>query len=298
MYSLVKCTFVVLAATAASGFNLGDRDVIFHLFTQENPQVSQPLLPSVSSIMASAFSLNRPTVITIHSNAENVSGNFNAFVVPAHLSVQDVNLIAVDWSPRSGIYTEGLANAPQCGRIIADFMNIVIRQFGYDSDRIRIVGVGLGGHIAGIAARHIEGEVPHIIALDPSLHGWSHHPDKLNPDDASVVEVLHTTAGNLGYDYPLGDLDFYPNGGSEQMGCGSDISCSHTYAYAFYAESLTSEINNGNAFVGTACESYEQAIVLACSGDRDATFGGSEPKLFESGIYVFLTNFLPPFARG
>lgn len=293
---VVKCALILCVAAAGSAFELGDLDVIFHLFTWANPQVSQPLLPSVNSIMVSGFSLQRPTVITIHGSGEGVSGNFNAFVIPAHLSVQDANVIAVDWSPGSTIYSQGLGNAPQCGDVIAQFVNILVNQFGYNVNLIRIVGVGLGGHIAGIAARKI-GNVPHIVALDPSLHGWTHNPDILSADAAGVVEVIHTTGGILGYDYPLGDLDFYPNGGSFQNGCGTDVSCSHIYSYAFYAESITQTVNGGNRFVGTKCESYEDATLMLCSGDRDAVFGGTETKEGESGIYVFLTNFQPPFAR-
>ncbi|CAH2050167.1 unnamed protein product, partial [Iphiclides podalirius] len=282
----------------SSGFSLGDMDVIFHLFTRSNPAVSQPLLPSVASIMTSSFSLERRTIVTIHSYGEGVSGNFNAFVVPAHLSAEDVNIIAVDWSAGSSMFTQGLGNTPQVGRVIAQFFNILINNFGYNANRVRIVGVGLGGHAAGIAARHINGIVPHIIALDPSLPGWTHHPEILNADDASTVEVLHTTAGLYGYDKPLGDVDFYANGGQYQSGCGSDVSCSHIYAYAFYAESISTEVTNGNKFVGTACVDYESALNLRCTGPRDAIFGGSAVKTGVSGIYTFLTNFVPPFARG
>lgn len=125
--------------------------------------------------------------------------------------------------------------------------------------------------------------------MDPSLHGWTHHPDKLSTDAASVVEVLHTNAGNLGYDDALGHLDFYANGGANQVACGNDNSCSHIYSYVYYAESITREVNGGNRFVGTACESVEAALSLQCSGDRDAIFGGTEVKSrYEIQITVFL----------
>lgn len=87
----------------------------------------------------------------------------NTVLISAHLQAQDVNILAVDWSPGAGMYTEGLGNAPQCGEIIANFVNILTQQFGYNAGLIRIVGVGLGGHIAGIAARAISGNIPHII---------------------------------------------------------------------------------------------------------------------------------------
>lgn len=94
--------------------------------------------------------------------------------------------------------------------------------------------------------------------------------------DASIVEVIHTTAGLLGYDYPLGDIDFYPNGGSRQNGCAELVPCSHQLSYVFYAESIDREVTVGNRFIGTRCESYEQAITGACNGERDAVFGGHD----------------------
>lgn len=87
-----------------------------------------------------------------------------------------------------------------------------------------------------------------------------------------MVEVLHATAGNLGYDYPLGDLDFYPNGGSYQTSCGADVNCSHILSYVFYAESISAV--GGSRFVGTACESYEDAVAQTCAGDKGVVFGG------------------------
>ncbi|XP_049880939.1 pancreatic triacylglycerol lipase-like [Pectinophora gossypiella] len=299
MFALAKSLLVVCAAVTASAIELGPQDIVFHVFTRQNPTLSEPLLPTVGSISSTEyFSTSRPTVITIHNFGEDATGNFNAFLIPAHLSSEDVNVIAVDWSRGSALYSQGLSNSRQVGKVIADFINILISPFGYDPSLIRIVGVGLGGHITGIAARQVNGEIPHIIALDPSLIGWSHHPDKLNADDAPVVEVVHATSGTMGYDYPLGDLDFYPNGGNNQVHCGTDDSCSHIFSYAFYAESLTAEVNGGNKFVGTKCEDYEQARALHCDGDRDATFGGTETKTTEAGIYTFITNITPPFARG
>ncbi|XP_026758701.1 pancreatic triacylglycerol lipase-like [Galleria mellonella] len=298
MRALLKLSVIVCVATAAFGFSLSPTDVVFHFFSRSNPTVSQPLLPNINSIMTSDIDINKPVVITIHNYVENSAVNFNAFVVSAHLNTSDENIIAVDWSAGAQLYTQGLGNAPQCGAVVASFVNILIQDLGFNTALLRIIGVGLGAHVAGIAARKINGPVPHITALDPSFFGWSHHPDILNPDDAEVVEVLHTTSGNYGYDLPLGDIDFYPNGGAHQAGCGSDLSCSHQLSYVFYAESITSEVSNGNEFVGTACEDYESAVASSCEGERNAIFGGRRDKAGVSGVYNFLTNPTAPFARG
>lgn len=117
----------------------------------------------------------------------------------------------------------------------------------------------------------------YFTALDPALLGWTHHPEKLNATDAGIVEVLHTSAGHYGYDFPLGDIDFYANG-ELQPYCGADVECSSELSFIYYAESINAESGNGPQFVGTSCDSYENALRAECSGARDASFGGSALK--------------------
>lgn len=117
----------------------------------------------------------------------------------------------------------------------------------------------------------------YVTALDPALLGWTHHPEKLNANDAGIVEVLHTSAGHYGYDFPLGDIDFYANG-EFQPYCGTDVECSRDLSFIYYAESITAESGNGPQFVGTSCDSYENALRAECTGARDTSFGGSASK--------------------
>lgn len=63
--------------------------------------------------------------------------------------------------------------------------------------------------------------IPRITGLDPAFPlyfgGRSFH---LSSGDATFVDVIHTNAGILGYPTPIGDVDFYPNGGKLfQPGC-------------------------------------------------------------------------------
>ncbi|CAH0405502.1 unnamed protein product [Chilo suppressalis] len=296
MCTLVKCLLVAAVAVTVSSHSLGPQDVVFHLFTRANPSQSQVLFPTESSILVSNFAPNKRTIFTIHGLQD--FDNSNAFMVPAHMEAEDVNVIAVDWRAGSNTYSEGVSQANQVGLIISGFINLLNNQFSYPPSQIRIVGVGLGGHIAAIAGRLVVGNIPHIVAIDPSLHGWSHHPGRLGTDAATIVEVLHTTAGIQGYDLPLGHIDFYPNGGSQQIGCGMDVSCSHVYGVAFYAESIVAPNRGTPNFVGTACDSHQQAMTMRCTGANNVNFGGAAVKTSGSGIFVFATNAVSPFARG
>lgn len=88
----------------------------------------------------------------------------------AHLNSENVNVLAVDWSRASFLYSVGLANAPQAAEMIADIINFLQDTFGYNPSLIRIVGVGLGGHIAGLVARHVRGDITHIVG---KFHLWN-----------------------------------------------------------------------------------------------------------------------------
>lgn len=61
----------------------------------------------------------------------------------------------------------------------------------------------------------VSGLDPACVLFDSSTRG------RLDKTDADFVIVIHTTAGYLGYEDPLGHVDFYPNGGKTgQPGCG------------------------------------------------------------------------------
>ena len=65
-----------------------------------------------------------------------------------------------------------------------------------------------------------------LIALDPAKpwFDFTKPENKINKDDAKIVDVIHTNMGwlwegSVALFEQLGDLDFYPNGGEHQPGC-------------------------------------------------------------------------------
>lgn len=65
----------------------------------------------------------------------------------------------------------------------------------------------------------------HLLpGLDPALPLFTlgNKDARLDKHDAKHVEVIHTCGGYLGFSSPLGHIDFYPNGGTRQPGCGWD----------------------------------------------------------------------------
>lgn len=88
-----------------------------------------------------------------------------------------------------------------------------------------LVGHSLGGQVSGYIAKKVKQitnkKLPRIIAMDPAGPLFSTRPDneRLNKNDAEVVEVIHTDGGTFGFKASCGTIDFFPNGGNGQPGC-------------------------------------------------------------------------------
>ncbi|CAG9120234.1 unnamed protein product [Plutella xylostella] len=162
---------------------------------------------------------------------------------------------------------------------------------GADSRSYHVVGHSLGAHHAGVIGRSVEGGIAYITALDPALPGWLTNSQRLRAEDAQYTEVIHTNAGLLGYAMPLGHTDFYPNGGVNMPGCGSQ-QCDHERSIHYFGESLTS-----STFVGRRCASYLNAMTDNCLLPGRLAMGGLVAKTGSSGFYLLKTNAEPPFAQ-
>lgn len=92
--------------------------------------------------------------------------------------------------------------------------------------------------------------------------------------DAKYVEVIHTNAGVSGILLPIGDNDFYPNGGKHMKGCDiKDIGCSHSTSYRYFAYS----IGNRN-FKAIQCRDFGEILAKKCSNITSLWMGGDEMK--------------------
>ncbi|XP_031767815.1 pancreatic triacylglycerol lipase-like [Galleria mellonella] len=272
------------------------RQNVYHLFTRENPTVSQPLLiGNVGLIGLTNYDPQRRTIVLLHGWLDTATADFNAVLVPAFLEAEDVNIIVVDWSAGSNtaIYISAIGNTVRSGESVADFINWLNSVTGVTPDRYHIVGLGLGGHQAGIIGRNVDGEIAYITALDPASYGWVLNSNKFKPEDGQYTEVIHTNAGVQGYVGTLGDVDFYPNSGVNMPGCITPA-CDHARSYFYFAESLVS-----GGFTGRRCATTTAAMGGGvCLARGNLNLGGIEPKTGSSGIYHLRTNSRPPFSRG
>ncbi|XP_053622734.1 pancreatic triacylglycerol lipase-like [Plodia interpunctella] len=271
-----------------------DRQNVYHLFTRNNPQVSQPMLIGNEGLLGlTDYDPLRRTIVILHGWRSTATSDVNAVLVPAFLSAENVNVIVVDWSAGGGNlnYLTAVSNTVTSGESVARFINWLNSVTGTSAAHYHLVGHSLGAHQAGVIGRNINGNIAYITGLDPSYSGWVLNSNKLKPEDSSYTEVIHTNAGLIGYIGTLGHADFYPNGGISMPGCDSQ-SCDHSRSYFYFSESLLS-----GGFTGRRCATYVTAMTGQCFLWGNLHMGGLVPKTGSSGIYYLETNGAPPFSK-
>nr|ACD37364.1 pancreatic lipase 2 [Mamestra configurata] len=291
---LVDLWGTVSDAAEATRYN-PDRQNVYHLYTRQNPTVSQPMLIGNEGLLGiNNYNPARRTVVLLHGWLDDVTADFNRALVPAFLSAEDVNVIVVDWSAGAGTinYFAAVSNTVTSGESVARFIEWLNSVTGASPTMYHVLGHSLGAHQAGIIGRNVGGRIAYITALDAAYPGWITNDDKFRPSDGVYTEVIHTNAGLLGYIGTLGDADFYPNGGIDMPGCDSQ-ECDHERSFYYMAESLQS-----GGFTGRRCASFLTAMTGNCFLWGNLRMGGLVPKTGQSGIFYLETNSSPPFSRG
>ncbi|XP_076289001.1 pancreatic triacylglycerol lipase-like [Lasioglossum baleicum] len=280
---------------AETQLDLSDR-VLFYLYTRDNPVEGQPLyIGDVDLLKQSNFDFSKPTKIVTHGWINTVLNGAVSLIRDAYLKNGDYNVVGIDWGKIAfKPYLWASSRVPMVSKFVSSFINFLQIQ-GLDLSTLTIVGHSLGGHVAGLAARFTEGNVEHVVALDPALPNFENAGpgERVARGDARYLEVIHTDAGVFGYVDPIGDIDFYPNGGSLQPGCMTNT-CSHLRAYKYFAES----INSTPGFVAVKCNSYANFLEGKCRSNTKAILGGSKPNYEAKGTYFLGANRLPPYAQG
>lgn len=122
-----------------------------------------------------------------------------------------------------------------------------------------------------------------ITGMDPAEPHFSktEPPVRLDRSAARYVDIVHTDArqfirGGLGIRENIGHVDYYPNGGNNQPGCGKTVAqyikdhkgsffrgvrqylaCNHMRAYFLFMAS----INPKCSFTTISCTSYEVIFI-------------------------------------
>ncbi|XP_012288462.1 uncharacterized protein LOC105704100 [Orussus abietinus] len=201
-----------------------------------------------------------PTKVIVHGFGSGCEHVWVYEMRSALMSVQECNIVCVDWGPGSAMpnYVRAAANTRLVGRQLAK----LVRNLNVPLDKVHLIGFSLGAHVAGFAGAEL-GNVSRITGLDPAgpLFESQDPKARLDASDARFVDVIHSNGeqlilGGLGSWQPMGHVDFYPNGGRMQTGCSnlflgavSDIIwssavegrslCNHRRAYKFFTDSVS-----------------------------------------------------------
>ncbi|XP_038564122.1 lipase member H isoform X2 [Micropterus salmoides] len=236
------------------------------LHTRDNPSCGT-LMSHTNLSAHPQFNLSRPTTFIIHGYRP--TGSPPIWVHNATellLARNDINVIVVDWN--RGATNMNYFTAVENTRKAADNLTTFIekmQEHGASLSSIHMIGVSLGAHISGFIGAKLNGSIGRITALDPAGPQFTGTPpeDRLDSTDAQFVDVLHTDIDALGYRKPLGHIDFYANGGTDQPGCpktifsgGSYFKCDHQRSVLLYLDS----VNQTCASKAIPCSSYEDFL--------------------------------------
>ncbi|XP_055538344.1 pancreatic triacylglycerol lipase-like [Wyeomyia smithii] len=294
--------YSVIDADLEPFFN-AESDIIFRLYTRSNPNDEQVLVWSdPSTVQNSNFNPNHPTRFTVHGWNNDGSSAVHTNIRSNYFAVGDFNVISVDWGAGAQTinYISARNRVNAVGEIVSRMINTLVSASGVSRNTISIIGHSLGAHAAGNAGKFQNGEIHSVIGLDPAGPLFSlGQPDLLTSNDAQYVEAIFSNAGLLGFNLPLGDANFYPNGGRSQPGCGIDLTgnCAHTRSHEMFAESISS----ATGFRATRCGSHDEINAGNCTpSGADAMMGG-EPSNHGrgvNGVFHLRTNSAAPFAQG
>ncbi|KAJ8916054.1 hypothetical protein NQ315_010922 [Exocentrus adspersus] len=278
-----------------------ETDITYHFFNQRDPLVGVDIKSNnIDALRNTRFSASRESLFVIHGWKNNNESDVNYHVREAILEKHNINLFVVDWSPVAGKnYVSAKGSVVKVGQHIANFVKSLASRYGLRVSTVSLVGHSLGAQIAGNAGAALNGEVDHIVGLDPAgpLFTVRNTDERLDPTDGKFVQVIHTNGGLLGFKSACGDADYYPNGGGSQPGCGLDIAgtCAHSRAYVYYAEAV---LSNQNRFVSEQCSSYRDYGRGNCKSNDKSVMGGYSVDARASGDYYLDTNNNSPYAKG
>ncbi|KAF2365125.1 Lipase/vitellogenin, partial [Trinorchestia longiramus] len=179
-----------------------------------------------------------------------------------------------------------ISNLMQTAEYTASLLEWLAEEVGLDFKKTSLVGHSLGAHCAGMTGNYLtSGLLARVTGLDPAapLFEDQDAEQRVNPDSADFVDIIHTNSGSLtdgclGMLEPVGQVDFYPNGGVHQPGCviinSTDIidlivSCSHSRSHEYWIESISAQEPEDNTFWAKPCTDWDSYSAGQCTSCGD-----------------------------
>ncbi|XP_077988295.1 pancreatic lipase-related protein 2-like [Glandiceps talaboti] len=286
---------VFLQITFGQGFN-----VDFLLYTPFNPSVPHKLdRNDVTSLVTSNFDVTLPTKIISHGYRESGYSDWIERMRDELLIYGNMNVIVVDWQDgSSGWYFTCADNTDKVGEEIHLLLQFLQQQVSLAFEDVHLIGFSLGAQVSGHAGKR-NPSIGRISGLDPAGPDFENQDTDVHLDssDAQFVDVIHTDAeplwqGGFGYYNPCGHVDFYPNGGTQQPGCGliGEV-CHHMRAPDLFIES----INTPCPFTAYPCPLGDRSC-SSCDGNC-GYMGFHADKSQTLGVFFLETNSDIPYCK-
>ncbi|XP_006823447.2 uncharacterized protein LOC100370234 [Saccoglossus kowalevskii] len=304
-----------------------DIDVTFRLYTRD---IDGDVFNFPAHTLNSNYMQGKPIKFIVHGFSDEGTATWVITMVRKLLEVGDFNVITVDWDDASKTFLNPLSydQASSNTRIIAsrlkrfiDFLWSSNTSTNWDFSDIHLIGHSLGAHISGMTGKLAKESfcggqtcIGRISGLDPARPNFLEAPSTaggqrtpgvycLGKEDAIFVDIIHTDAteakdksnsiwGPLGIYQPLGDVDFYPNGGNDQPGCVAY--CDHGRA----GDLFTASINSQCTFTADDCDSLLQLKSKSCkkcTSDSCQRMGYYATKVISPSLYYLTTTGDDPF---
>ncbi|KAL7011642.1 hypothetical protein ACKWTF_014363 [Chironomus riparius] len=234
---LILFIVAILANKASTAANFDSAYLAFIGSSYNDYKLLRNGLNFSKVISVNYFNASRPSVFILHGWRDGFREAIGKELVEAYLHRNDCNIIVGDWSFYSWNHNY-VALAESVPRLALTFLNYLykIKETGYDLTRIHFVGHSLGAHVLGGIGEMLKADnifIPRITGLDPAGPTFNAKnvfeifaillkiPSNsgLQRGNARFVDVIHTDAGLTGTTASIGDLDFWPNGGSKQPSC-------------------------------------------------------------------------------
>lgn len=248
----------------------------------------------VDKLAKAGFDPNKPTLLYTHGFTQAVARSFwlkeireryNELTDRGSTADQEqvpFNLMFFDWSDYNARnYAQTASYVPYLGKVLASYLEQMNKRLGYPMSKMHIISYSLSTHISGVAGRKLAAKnlpLAQITALDPT--GVCFQSDSsdfskkytLKPSDAKLVVAKHYDMFRLGSQRPVGGVDIFVNGGSDQpamlprkingiqiLGSAGGFT-SHTRASEHESEAFDDTCHE----MAYACRSYRSFLAGEC----------------------------------
>ncbi|XP_054710764.1 pancreatic lipase-related protein 2-like [Uloborus diversus] len=293
----------------------------FLLYTKKNPHMPQIMdYTKPETVKSSNINPKAPIKFLTHGFGGKNNLTWIWQMKTALLEKEDLNVVIIDWSlgARIPYYIAAAVNTELVGAQAAVLYYIIKDNFGIQEKDLHVIGFSLGAQVVGFIGKRMKemrGTRPgRATGLDPASPLFEDYGEEvhLSKEDADFVDVIHTNAdlllyGGVGMGKAVGHVDYYPNGGKRQPGCGSTIGgafidifkgdnnkvCNHERSVHLFTASIRGETNC--QFTSYKCDDYEafqKAKCLSCPRKSCGTMGYEAEG---TGTNYLMTKAEPPY---